>query len=110
MLYPLGYVLQRSLLHAAALVCAALCNAHISKPHMHPVLLADIPSSKTPFGEPALSSQHPNGVEITEVAATPSGGNSPTGSNSPAPWKPPAIPQSSLNLGKRTKSEASSSA
>lgn len=74
------------------------------------VLYAGHPGAHTPLDEQTSSSQQHNGVEITEVAATPSAGNSPTGSSSPAPWKPPAIPQASMNLGKRTKSEASSSA
>ena len=47
-----------------------------------------------------------NGVEITEVANTPEQGNSPNGS--PAPWRPPPVPQSSLNLNKHLKVEASS--
>lgn len=74
------------------------------------MLPADMAGPCTPFGEQDSSAQAHNGIEITEVAATPSAGNSPTGSSSPAPWKPPAIPQSSMNLGKRTKSETSSSA
>lgn len=76
----------------------------------HTILLADVPGTKEPAGEQTSSSQQHNGVEITEVAATPSGENSPSGNSSPAPWKPPAIPQPSLKLGKRTKSEASSTA
>lgn len=49
-----------------------------------------------------------NGVEITEIASTAEQSNSPRAS--PAPWRPPPVPQSSLNLGKHHKSESSSSA
>lgn len=50
------------------------------------------------------------GVEITEVANTPEQGNSPTANGGPAPWRPPPVPQSSLNLAKHTKTESVSSA
>ena len=41
-----------------------------------------------------------NGVEITEVANTPDQGNSPTAKADSAPWRPPPVPQSSINLKK----------
>lgn len=55
-----------------------------------------------------------NSVEITEVANTPDQGHSRTANGSPAsgtsaPWRPPPVPQSSMNLGKQIKAESSSS-
>lgn len=51
-----------------------------------------------------------NGVEITEVANTPDQGNSPTTREDPAPWRPPPVPQSSINLKKYVKAPESESA
>ncbi|KAL3155200.1 hypothetical protein ABBQ32_013140 [Trebouxia sp. C0010 RCD-2024] len=48
-------------------------------------------------------------VQITELASTPDQGNTPTAQGAPAPWRPPPVPQSSINLNKHVKSESSSS-
>ena len=50
-----------------------------------------------------------SGVEITEVANTPEQANSPTAKAAPAPWRPPPVPQSSININKHVKAEPSSS-